>query len=98
LGSVLAVHLRRLVAPTKAGLPVDGVPLKRKLRAVIEYNYEHLDAEPSLDHLAAVAHMSSYHFSRLFKKCSGLSPHQYVIARRVERAKELLRERGRPAG
>ena len=46
-----------------------------------------------LDHLAALAHMSPYHFARLFKKSTGLPPHQYVIARRVERAKELLRDR-----
>jgi AraC family transcriptional regulator len=96
LGNVLAVHLLRLVAPARAGLPVDGVLPKHKLRAVIEYIHGRLDAELSLDHLAAVAHMSAYHFSRLFKNSTGLPPHQYVISRRVERAKELLRERRRP--
>jgi AraC family transcriptional regulator len=94
LGNVLAVHLlRRLVAPARAGLPADGALPKRKLRAVIEYIHEHLDAELSLDHLAAVAHLSPYHFARRFKNSTGLPPHQYVIARRVERAKELLRQR-----
>jgi AraC family transcriptional regulator len=94
LGNVLAVHLlRRFAAAGSADLPRGGVLAKHKLRAVTEYIHEHLDAELSLDHLAAVAHMSAYHFARLFKNSTGLPPHQYVIACRVERAKELLRER-----
>jgi AraC family transcriptional regulator len=93
LGNVLAVQLlRHFGAPASAALHPDGVLPRRKLRAVIEYIHEHLDAELSLDHLAAVAHMSAFHFARLFKQSTGLPPHQYVIARRVERAKELLRE------
>jgi AraC family transcriptional regulator len=96
LGNVLAVHLLRRFSPfgpteTHSG----GVLSKHKLRAVIEYIHEHLDAELSLDHLAAVAHVSPYHFARLFKNSTGLPPHQYVIACRVERAKELLRQRER---
>jgi AraC family transcriptional regulator len=40
--------------------------------------------------LAAVAHLSPYHFARQFRAATGLPPHQFVIARRVERAKQLL--------
>ena len=96
LSNVLAVHLLRRFAPEPTDIHAGGVLPKHKLRAVIEYIHEHLDAELSLDHLAAVAHVSPYHFARLFKSSTGLPPHQYVIARRVERAKELLRERDRP--
>ena len=42
--------------------------------------------------MAAVAHLSPYHFARQFKATTGLPPHQYVIARRVERAQHLLRQ------
>jgi AraC family transcriptional regulator len=95
LGGVLAVHLlRHFAAPVAA--PAGGVLPRHKLRAVMDYVREHLDAELSLDRLAAVAHVSPYHFARLFHASTGLPPHQYVIARRVERAKELLRERERP--
>ena len=95
LSNVLAVHLLRRFAPEPTDIHAGGVLPKHKLRAVIEYIHEHLDAELSLDHLAAVAHVSPYHFARLFKHSTGLPPHQYVIARRVERAKELLRDRDR---
>jgi AraC family transcriptional regulator len=96
LGNVLAVHLlRHFAAPGPAGAHPGGVLSRHKLRAVVDYIHAHLDAELSLDHLAAVAHMSPYHFARLFKNSTGLPPHQYVIARRVERAKELLRDRER---
>jgi AraC family transcriptional regulator len=40
--------------------------------------------------MAAVARLSPYHFARQFKAATGLPPHRYVIARRVERAKQLL--------
>jgi AraC family transcriptional regulator len=93
LGNVLAVHLLRRFCSGPADPPRGGVLPRHKLRAVLEYIHEHLDAEVSLDHLAAVAHVSPYHFARLFKSSTGLPPHQYVIARRVERAKELLRDR-----
>jgi AraC family transcriptional regulator len=95
LGNVLAVHLlRHFVAPGKGGPPPAGGLPKRKLQTVVEYIHEHLDAALTLDHLARVAHLSPYHFARRFKKSTGLPPHQYVIARRVERAKELLRDDG----
>jgi AraC family transcriptional regulator len=39
--------------------------------------------------LAAVAHLSPFHFTRMYEASTGLSPHRYVVARRVERAKWL---------
>ena len=48
------------------------------------------DSGPTLAQLAAVVRLNPYHFARQFKAATGLPPHQYVIARRVERAKQLL--------
>jgi AraC-like DNA-binding protein len=42
--------------------------------------------------LARVAHTSPAHFSRRFARAFGTSPHRYLVARRVERAKRLLAE------
>jgi AraC family transcriptional regulator len=57
---------------------------------VVEYIEEHLDGGPTLAEMAAVVGLNPYHFARQFKAATGLPPHQYVIARRVERAKQLL--------
>ncbi|HKQ40341.1 MAG TPA: helix-turn-helix transcriptional regulator, partial [Verrucomicrobiae bacterium] len=40
--------------------------------------------------LAGAAGLSPFHFARLFKRSTGLSPHQYVLRCRVERARGLL--------
>ena len=91
LANLLAVHLiRRTSGPRPPAGGSDGALPQRKLRAVVEYIEEHLDASPTLEQLAAVAHLSAYHFARQFKAATGLPPHQYVILRRVERAKQLL--------
>jgi AraC family transcriptional regulator len=91
LANVLAVYLiRHVQAPHRTDRGRDGKLPRARLRAVIQYIEEHLDASPSLEQMAAVARVSSYHFARQFKAATGLPPHQYVIARRVERARQLL--------
>jgi AraC family transcriptional regulator len=91
LANVLAVHLiRHVLAPRRPERERDGALPRGRLRAVVEYIEEHLDASPSLEQMAAVARLSAYHFARQFKAATGLPPHQYVIARRVERARQLM--------
>ena len=79
----------RPVAPP-ASRRRDGALPRSRLRAVVEYIEEHLDVSPTLEQIAAVARLSPYHFARQFKTATGLPPHKYVIARRVERAKQVL--------
>jgi AraC family transcriptional regulator len=95
LANVVAVHLIRRFLPADrlARRPRGGLS-ERKLRAALEYIEENPDSELTLDAIAAVAHLSPYHFARMFKTSTGLPPHQYVITRRVERAKRLLRDGG----
>ena len=91
LANVLAVRLlRHVLAPRRPERGHDGTLPRGRLRAVVEYIEGHLDAGPSLGQMAAVARLSPYHFARQFKAATGLPPHQYVIARRVERARQLL--------
>ena len=91
LANVLAVHLiRHVLAPRQPARRRDGTLPRARLRAVAEYVEEHLDAGLTLEQMAAAAHLSVYHFARQFKTATGLPPHQYVILRRVERAKVLL--------
>jgi AraC family transcriptional regulator len=89
--NVLAVHLiRHVSAPRRPERRRDGTLPRGRLRAVVEYVEAHLDASPTLAEMAAVARVSAYHFARQFRAATGLPPHQYVIARRVERAREVL--------
>jgi AraC family transcriptional regulator len=91
LANLLAVHLiRHVLAPRRLARGPDGALPRGRLRAVVEYIEGHLDAGPSREQMAAVAGVSTYHFARQFKAATGLPPHQYVIARRVERARQLL--------
>jgi AraC family transcriptional regulator len=91
LANVLAVDLiRHVLAPHQPARAPDGALPQSRLRAVVEYIEEHLEAGLTLEQMAAVARLSPYHFARQFKTSTGLPPHQYVIARRVERAKQFL--------
>jgi AraC family transcriptional regulator len=91
LANVLAVDLiRHVLAPRRPERGRDGALPRGKLRAVLEYIEDHLDASPTLEQMAAVARLSPYHFARQFKAATGLPPHEYVISRRVERARQFL--------
>jgi AraC family transcriptional regulator len=91
LATAVAVHLLQhyAVRPPQLRAYRGGLPQAR-LRRVLEYMQAHLDQELSLAGLAAVAQMSPYYFSRLFKQSTGLSPRQYLLWQWMERAKHLL--------
>jgi AraC family transcriptional regulator len=69
---------------TKEGLD------RRRLSRVLDYLEANLEGDVTLDHLASIACLSRFHFARAFKAAIGQSPHQYVSAKRLERAKALL--------
>lgn len=64
----------------------------RRLRRAIEYIHSHYSQELGLSEIAQAAFLSEYHFAHLFKKLTGLTPNNYLIAVRVEQAKRLLIE------
>ncbi|HVW68233.1 MAG TPA: AraC family transcriptional regulator, partial [Steroidobacteraceae bacterium] len=89
----LALHLLRHHSTAR---DIDDTPRRldmtsRQLRLATDYIEAHLGDGLSLESIAAVSAMSPFHFARAFRKTIGQSPRQYVIERRVTRAKELLR-------
>lgn len=93
LATALTAHLLRAYAtqPPAPGGYKGGMPGHR-LRRIVDYINEHLERDLTLAEIAAAAGMNPYHLSRAFKQETGLAPHQYVLRRRVERAKALLAE------
>jgi AraC family transcriptional regulator len=68
----------------------DGLS-REKLAQAMEYIDVHLGEDLSLSAIANNLNMSQYYFCRLFKRSTGISPHQYLIQQRIERAKQLLK-------
>lgn len=62
------------------------------VEAIVAFVEEHLGGYLGLVELAKVAGYSPDHFARQFKRTFRQSPYQYILARRIERAKTLLRE------
>ncbi|KQV47569.1 MULTISPECIES: helix-turn-helix domain-containing protein [unclassified Duganella] len=94
LASALAARLLALQTPASrlpAAAPARALPAWR-LRAVQDYIEARLDQELTLAELAAVAGFSVSHFKELFRQAAGMPVHRFVLARRVERARQLLQE------
>jgi AraC family transcriptional regulator len=89
--SALMVHLLQHYTAERPQLATySGGLSTSKLQQVTDYIDAYLDRNLSLRELAGVVQMSPHYFCQLFKRSTGLSPHQYVIRCRIERAKELL--------
>ncbi len=98
---VLAVRLLRghsnLASPVAAERNVltrrRGGLAPWRLQRVTEYMRGHLEADISLADLTALAGLSRAQFFRAFRQSTGLSPHRYLTALRLDMAKELLNDR-----
>ena len=94
MANALAVHLlQNFSTRSHTALPRTEALASKKLKRVLDYINDHLEQKIEIEELATLAQLSQYHFSRVFKESTGLSPHQYVIQQRVEKAKQLLSQR-----
>jgi AraC-like DNA-binding protein len=66
--------------------------IDRRIRRAVELMQARLDDDLSLKEIAAASYLSPFHFSRLFKKLTGATPHAYLAGQRVARARLLLAE------
>ena len=64
----------------------------RRIRRSVELMHTQLDQDLTLKALAAASYLSPFHFARLFKKLTGMSPHNYLAGIRAARAQLLLAE------
>jgi AraC family transcriptional regulator len=96
LGLALAAHLVARYSPCSAahrgaGRARGGLS-PCALRRVVEYIDAHLAEDIRLEELAHVANLSPHRFAHNFRRATGIPPYQFVIRRRIERAKPLLRD------
>src|SRR5262249_7298949 len=91
LGTALAVHLlNHHSVASRASAEFKGGMSGRRLKQVISYIEDNLSGELTLKDIADSAGLSVSHCKTVFRKSMGQSVHQYVIRRRVERARDLL--------
>jgi AraC-like DNA-binding protein len=88
----LASHLLQHYSPDSRRSPhsYTGRLDRGTVDRVTQFVDAELANELTLERLAAVATRSPFHFARLFKGATGMAPHQFVMARRIHRAKTLL--------
>lgn len=86
LEHLLANHVVGGAASRRGDGKLAATPLKR----VLDRIEDELDQPLTLDQLAGEACLSAFHFARSFKRSAGMAPHKYVLARKIERAKQQL--------
>lgn len=98
IAHMMAAHLAR--SHCTRSRPARIMPAKPisgwKMRRLIDFIEDNLDSNLSLHAMAAEVEMSPLYLARAFKAAIGQSPHQYVLSRRIERARELLRNTSMP--
>jgi AraC family transcriptional regulator len=93
LAQMVAAHLARHHS-TRSKPPRIAAPQRIsgwRMRRLVEYIEENLGGDLSLERMAAEVEVSPLYLARAFKTAVGEAPHRYVLQRRLERAKELLR-------
>ena len=91
----LAIHLVRSQFKVRksARMELSRVgPVDRRLRRAIEFMHDNYSRELALEDIAGAAYLSEYHFARLFKRITGVTPGAYLANLRIERGRQLLAE------
>jgi AraC family transcriptional regulator len=98
LAHMVAVHLARNHSahsrPVSRPRPPEAAGWR--IRRLLEYIEDNLDGNLSLEAMAGEVDISPLYLTRAFKTAVGQSPHQYVLSRRIEKAKGLLRDTDNP--
>jgi AraC family transcriptional regulator len=86
IGGLVARHTSELESRARGML---GEDVLRRLR---DYILAHIDEPIDVAALADIARRSPFHFSRIFARSVGITPHRYVVHLRLQRAIELVRD------
>lgn len=93
LAMTLAVHLLKHYGQSSSSLTdTSKFQPHGNLQSAVEFIMDNLEQSLSLDILAQLAQMSPSHFAHSFKKTIGVSPHRFIVQKRVEKAQYLLQK------
>jgi AraC family transcriptional regulator len=97
LANLLTVHLlRHYTTQGDRAKPVLGGLSGHRLRRATDFINDNLERDLALAEIAEAVELSPFHFARAFKQATGLTPHQFLIKNRIERAKTLLTDHELP--
>jgi AraC-like DNA-binding protein len=100
LGS--AIKAQEKIEGEVSRLPMQRLSAKHsvyyRLAEAKEYIDLHFTEEINLEEIASVACLSHYHFLRMFKSVFEITPYQYVIQKRLQKAADLIKSTGTPIG
>ncbi|MBD1842689.1 helix-turn-helix transcriptional regulator [Cyanobacteria bacterium FACHB-63] len=91
IAHALVVHLlARYSTHSRQIKTITGGFTQAQWKQIADFIDANLDQNIHLAELAGIVQFSPYHFAHVFKKSTQISPHQYVIRCRIERAKQLI--------
>jgi AraC family transcriptional regulator len=88
LSAAIATQLLRLYGDASA--TAKGGLTGRKVRLLADFIDAHIERGLAIAELASLAGLSTFHFARAFKQTTGRTPHQFVLLRRLDRARRML--------
>jgi AraC family transcriptional regulator len=96
LAIALVIHLASNYSKNgKKVFAPKGKLSSKQLNAIFEYTNSNVNKNIRLAEMASVVHISEFHFARLFKQTLGISPYRFVLQRKIEQAKKLIKNERR---
>ncbi|QOV20033.1 helix-turn-helix domain-containing protein [Blautia liquoris] len=86
------ISLNQLCRHPEFSFRIENTSSNPMIRTLTDYINEHIDEPITLDTLASQAHLSKYHFVRVFKELTGMTVHDFVNHKRILKACELIWE------
>jgi len=90
LAELVAFEIDRIASRQPRPIIHRGGLTTRQVTIIADYMDAHLTEKVTISELASLLDLTRFHFIRAFKQAAGLPPHQFLIRRRVDRAKDML--------
>lgn len=86
------LNIRKEILSIRKSKPATRLEIYKRLHWSLDLIHEHFDSDLTVEQLAKEACLSSFHFKRLFSELFNISPYQYLINKRLEKACSFLQD------